>query len=315
MMTLVSIVIVNYNTRDRTLECLDSLMDLPMAGREVIVVDNGSADGSVKAFRERHPSVTVIEAGDNIGFARGVNLGVASAGGTYILLLNPDTTVLAGSVEALVQFAEAHPEFGVYGGRTLTPQGDLDPRSCWGAPSVWSLVCFASGLSKIFKRTAWFDPESLGNWQRDTVREVPIITGCLLLMRRDAWNAMGGMDELYFLYGEDAEFSLRAAQLGHRPVLVPDAVIVHDVGVSTGSSGAKMCMVMAGKATMLRQRWTPWRRSVGLLLLLAGVRVRALLEGGNVSGTWSTVWRRRNDWAPGYPSAELALFGRPHRTS
>jgi N-acetylglucosaminyl-diphospho-decaprenol L-rhamnosyltransferase len=313
-----SIVVVNYNTREATSACLASVLEAsPGVDLELIVVDNGSADGSADAFRERFAGVQVIEAGENLGFARGVNLGARSATGHWLLLLNPDTITLPGSLEALLAFARVHPEYGVFGGRTLRPDGSVDPSSCWGAPSLWSLTMFATMASTAFKHTRAFDPESLGSWQRDTVREVPIITGCLLLVRLDDWQRLGGMDEDYFLYGEDAEFSLRAARAGLRRVIVPAASIVHEVGGSSDAGGAKGCMVMAGKVTLLRKTWSPGRASIGVRLLLAGVGVRAALETltRRRRAPWRTVWRRRADWLGGYPRAEVTLFGREPATA
>ena len=278
---------------------------------EVVVVDNGSDDGSLEAIRAAGTATVVVDAGENLGFARGVNRGVAESSGDAVLLLNPDTVVLTGALDASVDFAEAHPAYGLYGGRTLRPDGGVDPSSCWGAPTIWSLTSFALGLSTAFRRSVVFDPESLGRWERDTVREVPIITGCLLLMTREQWDRIGGMDEAFFLYGEDAEFSLRARRSGLRPVVVPSAEIVHEVGASTESSGLKMCMVMAGKATLLRRAWTPRRARVGVALLQAGSGLRAGLErlrGSNPA--WRIVWQRRADWRDGYPHAEHAIFGR-----
>jgi GT2 family glycosyltransferase len=310
-MTL-SVIVVSFNTRDATLECLDSVLMHSPEGTEIVVVDNGSVDGSAQAIRERHPSVVVDEAGENLGFAKGVNRGVAQSMGGYVVLLNPDTIVYAGSLEKLLAFAKAHPEYGVYGGRTLRRDGSVDKSSCWGAPTLWSLTCFALGLSTAFKGSRIFDPESLGHWQRDTVREVPIVTGCLLLMRREQWDELGGMDEVFFLYGEDAEFSLRATRHGLQPVIVPDAVILHDVGGSTSNSGNKMSMVMAGKTTMLRRSWGMTRASIGIGLLQAGALLRSMLERmTGRHGTWSIVWERRADWIPGYPTARARLFGLP----
>jgi N-acetylglucosaminyl-diphospho-decaprenol L-rhamnosyltransferase len=305
-----SIIVVNYNTRDATIACLESAYAHSPAGSEVVLVDNGSKDGSVAAIAAAFPAATVVEAGGNVGFARGVNLGVRHARGDYIVLLNPDTIVLDGALSALHAFAVEHPDYGIYGGRTLRPDGTTDPSSCWGAPTLWSLTCFATGLSTAFKRSIVFDPESLGRWERDSVRVVPVITGCLLLTTRANWNDLGGMDETFFLYGEDAEFSVRAGRRGNRPVIVPQAVIVHEVGGSTSSSGAKMSMVMAGKATFLRRSWAPARMEAGVRLLVAGSALRAVLErlAGRRSGTWTHVWRARSRWTPGYPYAEHALF-------
>jgi N-acetylglucosaminyl-diphospho-decaprenol L-rhamnosyltransferase len=307
-----SIIIVNFNTRDATLDCIDSVIRSSPQGTEVVVVDNGSIDGSAQAIKRRHPSVILDEAGENLGFAKGVNRGVGASTGDYVLLLNPDTIVFEGSIEKLLAFAVDHPEYGIYGGRTVRRDGSTDKRSCWGAPTLWSLTCFAFGLSTAFKGSRMFDPESLGPWQRDTVRKVPIVTGCLLLIHRDKWDALGGMDEVFFLYGEDADFSIRAARDGMQPVIVPDAVILHDVGGSTANSGTKMSMVMAGKTTMLRHSWTTRRARIGIYLLQAGAGLRSLLEHlTGRRGMWSTVWERRADWVPGYPMARSTLFGLP----
>lgn len=307
-----SVIVVSFNTLDKTLACIESVLAHSPEETEIIVVDNGSVDGSARAIRERHPSVVVDEARENLGFARGVNRGVARSAGEYVLLLNPDTIVRERSLEKLLTFAKAHPEYGVYGGRTLRRDGSVDKSSCWGAPTLWSLVCFALGLSTAFKGSRIFDPESLGHWQRDTVREVPIVSGCLLLMRRDQWDALGGMDEVFFLYGEDAEFSIRAARQGLRPVIVPGAVILHDVGGSTPDSGHRTSMVMAGKTTMLRRSWRATHAHIGVGLLQVGTWLRSTLERmSGRPGKWSTVWARRADWLPGYPAARETLFGLP----
>ena len=312
MTTDVAVLIVSYNTRERTLECVRSVLAHPPApATEIVVVDNDSADGSADAIELEFPNVTVHRSGGNLGFARAVNLGAAVTTSDYLLLLNPDAVARPGALSALLTFARAHPEHGVYGGRTFREDGELDPSSCWGAPTLWSLACFALGLSTAFAGSAVFDPESLGRWQRDTVREVPIVTGCLLLVTRADFFSIGGMDERFFLYGEDAEFSLRAARAGMRPVIVPDAAIVHAVGASTGARGRKMTMVLAGKVTLLRSAWSPTRARLGVGMLVAGVRLRAALETltRRRDRMWTHAWEHRADWLPGYPAARRLIFG------
>jgi N-acetylglucosaminyl-diphospho-decaprenol L-rhamnosyltransferase len=306
----VSVIIVNYNTRDDTIECVRSVFAHTSSPVEVIVVDNGSRDGSVDALRSSLPDATVVEAGENLGFAAGVNLGVAHSRAPLVLLLNPDAVVLPAAIDHLVSFAHEHPEHRIYGGRTLRDDGSTDPSSCWGEMSLWSLASFATGLSTVFKRSPFFDPESLGRWDRDTVREVPIITGCLLLISRADWDLLGGMDERFFLYGEDADFSARARATGMRPVVVPDAAIIHRVGGSTASSGRKMSMVMAGKATVLRTHHDSRYAGFAVTLLQTGAATRTLLEraAGRRGGTWSEVWARRRQWRRGYPAAKPLLF-------
>lgn len=308
----VAVLIVSYNTRERTLECVRSVLaHPPAAATEIVVVDNDSADGSADALELEFPAITVLRSGGNLGFARAVNIAAQTSAADYLLLLNPDTVVRPGALPALLDFARRHPEHGVYGGRTFREDGELDPSSCWGAPTLWSLTCFALGLSTAFAGSAVFDPESLGRWQRDTVREVPIVTGCLLLIRRADFFSVGGMDERFFLYGEDAEFSLRAARAGMRPVIVPDAAIVHAVGASTGARGRKMTMVLAGKVTLLRSAWSPARARIGVGLLVAGVRLRGALETvtRRRDRMWGHAWEHRDDWLPGYPAARELIFG------
>lgn len=310
---VVSCITVSYNTREATLEFLRSLISsAPPESTEVIVVDNGSSDGTVAAIRDEFPGVTLIDAGENLGFAAGVNRGMDVATGEYILLLNPDMIVLPGSVTALVAFADQHPEYGIYGGRTLRRDRSLEPSSCWAGPTIWSLLMFSTMLSTIFRGSPVFDPESMGTWKRDTVREVSIVTGCLLLMRRSLFREVGGMDEDFFLYGEDAEFCLRSGSLGWRPVIVPEATMIHDVGGSSAASGEKTLMVLAGKVTLLHKIWSPRRARIGCTLLVVGVAVRALLARVLRRPTgWSTAWQRRRDWRAGYPAARSTIFGLP----
>lgn len=309
----VTVVIVNYNTRDETRACVRSLHENTAVSFELVVVDNGSSDGSAEALAAEFPDAIVDAAGANLGFAAGVNRGAAAGTAPWVLLLNPDTIVLPGAIDAIVGFAKHQPTHGVYGGRTLRPDGTVDRSSCWGEMTPWSLVCFASGMSTLFKHSSLFDPESLGRWERDTVREVPIVTGCLLLTSREDWNRLGGMDETYFLYGEDADFSARAVAAGMSPVIVPEAEIVHAVGGSTASSGRKMSMVMAGKATVLRRHWSRRAGRVGVGLLQAGAALRALpaLVRRRHDATWAVVWRTRRDWRVGFPAARSTIFGLP----
>src|SRR5690606_31899250 len=116
---------------------------------------------SADAIRAAFDDITVVDAGGNVGFAAGVNLGVRHSTARHVLLLNPDTEALPGAIDAIVGFARERPEFGLYGGRTLRPDGTTDPSSCWGDMTLWSLFSFAVGLSTMFKRSTLFDPESL----------------------------------------------------------------------------------------------------------------------------------------------------------
>jgi GT2 family glycosyltransferase len=304
----VSILVVTYRCRDAARGCLASLRETVAVPHEVVVLDNDSQDGTVEMVREEFPDARLIASEENLGFAVGCNRAAEEARGKYVLLLNPDTVVHEGAVGALLDFARAHPEHGLVGGRTLDPDGSVNPGSCWGAPSLWSLFCFATLLSSAFKRTRLFDPESLGAWQRDTVREVDIVTGCLLLAPRTLWQELGGFDARFFMYGEDADLSLRAAQLGYRPAITPDAVVTHEIGVSSAAREDKLMLLFRGKATLLRKHWRGTRLRLGLGLLAAGLGLRSLLSRGRGAqpSPWTRVWRSRSDWLAGYPETAPA---------
>jgi GT2 family glycosyltransferase len=302
----VSILVVTYQCKDEARTCFASLYETSRdVSFELIVVDNASDDGTVDMIDAEFPQARVLALDENIGFGAGVNEAASVASGQYLLLLNPDTIVHPGAVEQLVAFARRHPEYGIYGGRTLNPDGTVNPGSCWGKPTVWSYVCFAFMLSSAFKRSRLFDPESLGRWQRDSVREVDIVTGCLLLVPRERWNELGGFDTRFFMYGEEADFTLRAAKAGLRPIITPDAVITHEVGASSKARSDKVILLFQGKATLIRKHWNAVERPLGLGLLWLGVGLRALFArvGSNSESrsAWPQVWQARRRWLAGYP--------------
>ena len=210
-----SILVVSYNTRELTLACLESVYaqttDLDF---EVIVVDNASEDGSAKSIADAFPQVKVIESVENLGFARANNLAARSASGEYLLLLNSDTVVLDRAINRILNFARVRPEAGIVGGRTVFADGSLNASSCHGRQTPWGLFCLGTGLAAVFRGSRWFDPESLGSWQRDTVAEVDAVSGCFLLIRRELWEKLGGFDESFFMYGEDMDLCLRAGIRG-----------------------------------------------------------------------------------------------------
>ena len=312
----VSILIVTYRCREAARECLASVYS-GTAGlvREVVVVDNASHDGTLEMVRTEFPHARLITLDENVGFAAGVNLAAEAAVGEYLLLLNPDTIVHHGAVHNLVAFARRRPEHGLYGGRTLRPDGTLDPGSCYAQPTLWSLFCFATMLTVAFKGSRIFDPELLGRWQRDSVREVGIITGSLLLAPRRVWEQLGGFDRRFFMYAEDADLTLRAIQAGFRPAITPDAEITHAVGISS-TQPDRLILLFQGKVTLLRKHWRSPRRDAGIALVLLGVGVRALVarllarRRSARLEAWREVWGARRAWLPGYPEAPPATLER-----
>lgn len=309
----VSVLIVGYRTREEVTACLRSLYE--HAGDvdfEVVVVDNASDDGTVDAVSESFPQVHLVPLDVNVGFARGVNVAADHARGRYLLLLNPDTIVRPGAIAAIVAFARRHPEAGVVGGRTVTEDGDVEPSSCWGKPTMWSTLCFALGLSTLFRNSRLFDPEALGGWARDSEREVGVVTGCLLMTSADLWRAFGGFDPRFFMYGEDQDLSMRAWEAGFRPRITPDAEVVHTIGAASATRANRRVMIMRGKTTLARKHWEPAQAKALVVMLAAGVGLRAGMGTvarrlrGSISAEqegWIQAWRRRDEWLSGYPPA------------
>lgn len=305
----VSILVVSYNTRDMTLECLESIYANTTLPFELIVVDNASGDGSAEAIRTRFPDAILLAETENHGFARANNLAAQHATSDLLLLLNPDTLVLETAIDELVRFSETCPDARIWGGRTLFGDRSLNPTSCWRRMTVWGLFCRATGLTRIFPESATFNPEAYGGWQRDEVRNVDIVTGCFLLISRGDWNALGGFDEKFHMYGEEVDLNLRAtAQLGAKPMITPHATIVHYGGASDTVRPDKTVRVFKAKMELLKRHLPGWRGKLGFVLFCAGPFWRALILGlirpnSDSALTWKEVWKRRAEWRNGFETA------------
>lgn len=308
---LVSIILVSYNTKEMTSDCLKSIYEkVNYPNFEVILVDNASADGSATDIKSKFSNVKLIALDENIGFGAANNLAAKSASGDYVLLLNTDTLLLDDAVSRLVEFAEAHPEAGLWGGRTLLGDGSLLPPSCWGSMTLWSTLCAVTGLRAVFPNSMLFNPEGYGGWQRNTVREVDIIAGCFVLIRRAIWERLGGFDPVFFMYGEDADLCLRAKALGCHPMITPDATIIHYAGASEPQLARKEARMLAAKITLIKRYWPEPKRTLGRFLLRALPYSRAYVFSALASlgraglrqkaALWKSVVERRRDWILGF---------------
>jgi GT2 family glycosyltransferase len=307
----VSVLMVSYHTRELTLNALAALRD-SSAGRpyELVIVDNASTDGTAEAVAAAFPEATVERLPTNVGFGRAVNRAASHARGEWLLLMNPDTEPDGDVLAALLGYAAAHPEHGIYTGRTLHPDGRDDLRSCFALPSLRGYLFFALGLSTVGRRVRrlgpFLNPEELPGYDRTRPREVPAVSGCLMLIRHDLFARLDGFAPEYFMYSEDIDLCTRAAALGARPVLVPEARVRH-LGGASSTTANKIIMLMRGKCTYLRLRWPRRRATAGRTLLAAGVGLRA---GGAAllgrASAWRTVWRERRTWLGGWPRAAAA---------
>jgi GT2 family glycosyltransferase len=308
----VSVLIVGYRTRDELAACLPSVFTSSQGvTMEVVLVDNASGDGTAEWVAEAFPQVRLVALDENIGFGRAVNLAAELVRGEYVLLLNPDTVVRPGAIDALLRFARTNPQAGLVGGRTLTEAGTTEPSSCWGRPTFWSTFCFATGLSTAFSSSPLFNPELMPTWDRDDSREVGVITGCLLLTSMVTWQALGGFDPRFFMYSEDTDLSMRAWKAGYRPAITPEAEVVHTIGASSSVKSTRRVMIMRGKVTVARKHWAGLLGTLMVSMLVAGVGLRAFLDAAKrrvrrrgEPSEWAGAWAQRAQWLGGYPPAD-----------
>lgn len=300
---LLSIIVVSYNTREMTLACLQSIKDQTTIPYEILVVDNNSPDGSAEAVAENHPDVRLFAEKDNHGFAGGNNLAAKSARGEYILLLNPDTVVLDGALDKLIAFAGRTPDARIWGGRTLFGDMSLNRKSCFGRVTLWSLFCRAFGLSIIFRKSEFFNPEEFGEWDCMSERQVDIVSGCFLLLKRADWETLNGFDPVFFMYGEEADLCLRSIRdLGSKPRVTPDAVIIHYHGGSTSNRFTeKTIRLLKARTELIRRHFPSYQQPLARLLVSCQPFIRyvkhRLLGGAEV---WAEVWKQRKEWKDGF---------------
>jgi GT2 family glycosyltransferase len=225
------------------------------------------------------------------------------------LLLNPDTITLPHSHDGLWAFAEREPERGIWGGRTLFGDMSLNPTSCWGKATVWSLFCSATALTHMFPDSPLFNSEAYPDWQRDSERDVDIVTGCFFLVDTALWRRLGGFDRAFFMYAEEADLCLRARKIGARPGITPDAEIVHLGGGSETTLTEKYVKTARGRVTLMRKHWSPLALRAGLTLMWLGSAARLIGsrftsgrndEPGSAREKWGSVWARRREWLAGY---------------
>ncbi len=226
----VTVVIVSFNTCNLTLECLRSVFEQTKGvSFEVIVVDNASGDGTSGSIREEFPAVFLIENDQNRGFAAANNQGMKLARGRYILLLNPDTLILDGAIEKMVRYVDGHPDVGCAGCQVLE-DGEKIQMTCFRFPSPLNIFLSVACLDRLFRKYHFFGRYWMTDWDRRNEREVDVVSGMFMLVRRETVSQVGLMDEEYFIYAEEADWCWRFWKNGWRCVFTPIARIIHRDG-------------------------------------------------------------------------------------
>ena len=272
----VTVVIVSFNTRDHLRACLDSVLAEGPGG--VVVVDNASTDGTTDMVRLEYPGVALHANSTNLGYGSAANQAIAGSRGDYVLLLNCDTLLLPGTIAKLASHMDRHPEAGVVGPLLRHPDGSVD-RSYFALPGtlswllenepvVWLLRCLPVGRQRFLCLTA------------PTVdRVVPWVKGAALLLRRTAFEAVGGFDESYFMYFEEVDLCLRLHAIKKQVHFTPTATVIHIGGVSTSHRRTEMLVAhFRSSMRFYRRHYSAPRRLFWVVLIKLKMLVRLVRD-------------------------------------
>jgi GT2 family glycosyltransferase len=235
-----SIVIVNYNTERLLKDCLRSIyIGANGTPFDIWVVDNHSRDNSVPMVRAQFPNVRVIENRENVGFSRANNLVLAQSQADYVLLLNPDTLVIGDAIERVVKFMNEHPQVGIAGCKVLNRDGTLQLACRRSVPTPRVAFYRLTGLSRLFPNNKTLAKYNLTYESPDRTQEVDAVSGAFLMIRRQAVEDIGLLDERFFMYGEELDWCVRAKRAGWTVMYYPAAEIIHYKGESTKYNSRK----------------------------------------------------------------------------
>lgn len=254
----ISVIIVSWNARGYLRDCLISTREAADVVREVIVIDNGSSDGSPEMVAEHFPEVTLIRSAENMGFARANNLGIARASGSCLGFINSDVRIHSGCLSQLAEFLRTHSRVGLVGPKIVGTDGRLQ-RTCRLAPTVWNIICETFGLDRLFSRWPLFSGREMRHWDQNSTAEVEVLSGCFWMARREAVQKVGGLDEQFFFYAEDIDWCKRFHDASWDVCFVPAATATHFGGASSSQAPLRYSI------EMLRANLLYWKKHHGIM--------------------------------------------------
>jgi len=263
---LISIIIVTYNSSEVILSCLESVCSQFKRRVEVIVVDNASKDSTADIVRQKFPEVNLIENKQNLGFAAGVDSGAGKAHGEFLLLLNPDSTLRDGFFDNLLQYIDRTPQASIIGAR-LTDDHGRDQPSCWETPGLKTLTFEALLPYSLSLSLLARSPES--------TREVDMVSGACMAVKREVFDRLGGLDRHFFMYYEDADFCLRAVRAGYHVYFCHEISATHRLRKSPGSYSSSFFQnLYLSKILFFRKNYSRSFYVVAWLFMVAGILLR-----------------------------------------
>lgn len=232
-----SIIIVNYNVKEFLQNLIQSIYAaVSKLSYEIIIIDNASNDGSEEFIKEKFPEVTIISNKENLGFSKANNIGLKIAKGKYLLLINPDTLVREDTFSKMIEFFEKNPEAGMAGCKILNPDGTLQLACRRSFPGPWTSFTKVTGLANLFPNSKLFARYNLTYLDENQTYEVDAISGSFMMITRETYELVGGLDETFFMYGEDLDWCYRVQKAGKKVFYVHSTQIIHYKGESTKRS-------------------------------------------------------------------------------
>ncbi len=264
---LISIIIVTYNSSSTIAACLKSLLSQSSDGKdiEVIIVDNASTDTTRKTISADFPQVTLIENKTNVGFAAAVNQGAAAAKGAHFLLLNPDTLMQNTFIRRLADFLHGNHQAAVAGCNLVDREGKHQP-SCWKKPTLSMLLLETFLPCKVSLPLVTDNPPLLS--------EVKMVSGACMAIKRDVFERVGGFDEQFFIYYEDADFCFRARKAGYKVFFNPAISVFHEVGGSSADQTMMFLHLYQSKTSFFEKHYPGVTSVIAKAVIRAGILVR-----------------------------------------
>ncbi|MBT9170699.1 MAG: N-acetylglucosaminyl-diphospho-decaprenol L-rhamnosyltransferase [Actinobacteria bacterium] len=272
-----SIMIINWNTRELLLKCLQSITRHASPKKlEVLVVDNGSTDGSTEAVRKSFSQVRLIKNEENLGFARAANQGIKNSSARHILLLNSDTEVYEGTLERVIDFLDREEKVGAVGLKIVNPDGSLQ-HSCRRFPSFITATAHAF-LGPVMPNNPFSQEYKLARWDHRQVEEVDWVSGAAMGLRRQALDEVGLFDERFYMYLEDMDLCERLKERGWQVKYLPDAVVLHHIAGSSQRRSVRMTIEHQKSIyRFLHKRYRGTWRALLLPLIYGGLIVRGAI--------------------------------------
>ncbi|NLG39887.1 MAG: glycosyltransferase family 2 protein [Fibrobacter sp.] len=275
----VSIVIVSWNSQkllDLTLESI--IKFTKKVTYEIIVVDNSSDDGSEEMVKNKYPDVKIIQSGSNHGFAKGNNIGIAVGKGKHLFLINSDIEIFDDCISQMYFFLEENPDVGLCG-PTILDKNRTIQRSCMGFPNLINSLAFALFLDRIFPKSKLLGGYLMNYWKHNSTKDVDVINGCFWGVRGTVMKKLKGLDERFFMYGEDIDFCRRVKDLGFRVVYYHLAMAIHYGGGSSKNAPIRFYLEM-NRANIIY--WKKYSSKIELnlyiIILLLHQTIRMLIN-------------------------------------